>query len=301
LGVIAPPALINSNLNFEIATYGEDYDGSLYYCGIEPYMYFIGNTAEANAALIRPWQSNYDDYISLNEESGFITKDAFYAQDNYGVLVNLSSVSPINQELYVNRSLVLALPGLNGFEHIGWGIWNIRSDGIGTGLGFFAFIQAGTLDYNYEEFKANIPNPAEIGAQVVDYRGIAMGQIYDVNTMMLPDLAVGTAQMSVNFGSGAITNGAINLTDSMHNVNIGFGGQINAFGTAAYNGTFSGNTVLNGTQVANGVRGMLVEQEAVGTFNARDTSTVVTGAFGMSTDRVLPTKPISNEQIMPAP
>ncbi len=206
----------------------------------------------------------------------FIDKDSFFSKINpttgTGTMVTLDNVAG-SRPLDPDNSFILSMPGLENFEHITWGIWGSKDSGADErAYGYFGIgrrNQGGTSDL--------IPDFSALSARpdpVVTYTGVTTGTIFDSGGAYN---AFGSASVSVNFNSGAVT-GNLNLGPEQ----VGLNGLIDQ-ATAG----FSGSATLNGG--GNGTfGGGFYADEMAGSYGASNGTKAVTGAFGAKADDSIP-------------
>jgi hypothetical protein len=211
----------------------------------------------------------------------YISKNAFVGQVKQTSSVQIGAVSG-SFVTDMRNSFIVGIPGLEGFEHISWGVWGIAGESAGTptgrALGFFGMASDCT--------SMEIPDVAAILASVSktrQYGGVAIGQILD-STTPLGQFEMGAVLMNFDFDARTVT-GNINFRSD---INIGISGILDFTGSD-FQGSFGGATTLHGSTVLDGIRGNMVFDEAAGSFKAGDTQQKVIGAFGVKAAQSIPT------------
>ncbi|MFT4554420.1 MAG: hypothetical protein ACI9S8_003071 [Chlamydiales bacterium] len=194
----------------------------------------------------------------------FISKDAFFVNlDGNGSNKNFLGLKSLDNE----NSYLAGVPGLNNFEHIGWGIWSMTEKNSSTqslfGYASFGNKASHTPDIDVQGLRNN--------SSVFTYRGAAMGSVF--NSGQTPTIQFGSTTMTVNFGTGGIT-GEVGFSNDSVQLFRG-GGDIGAAfnGSATLNGGGSG--YFNGQFFGGGAT------EAAGTFGATAGNRIVIGAYGV--------------------
>ena len=224
-----------------------------------------------------------DDFLAASTSDNlFIDKDAFYipmdagAQDIF--TPDISGYTKVD-----GKTVITALPGLEEYEYLIWGIWSSElTEDANPSNHFEAFGMFGG------GMVKDLTDPAGYAAHasannVVNYSGSAMGNLFDLSTNQ-SEFRSGNAQIQVNFSSETITGGTINLgnaqvkleagsLDKLTNglpyngsAKLGIGGATPS-GTGTYKGQFFGNDSKYAI-------------ESSGSFGATNSTHKVIGAFG---------------------
>ncbi|MBN4066518.1 FecR domain-containing protein [Simkania negevensis] len=243
-----------------------------------------------------------------SSENIFISKDAFFS----AIEIAGSSFVPVNghtgwTDLSVvisavdtnTNSFIVGLPGLDQYDHISWGLWNVRdwsgfsASDLASGIfdideehasAYFAMTDVATFDL-IPDFSSMAFHFA--GVTEYSYRGEAIGTIY--STGITPFIQSGSAHLiihmkntadkmvtgSVNLGAHEIQMAGGILTDSAGNLKAQFSGTttLNNAGSGQFQGAFTGTVNSVGTTFQ--------PNEAAGVFNAQNTTHSATGAFGV--------------------
>jgi hypothetical protein len=252
---------------------------------------------------------------ALNDnDSLYISKEAFYIPD----AVDFMPLSSLESKYTPNdaTAFMVALPGLEQFEHVTWGIWGTsveNSSGPDDSLfGYFAFgndeVRARIndrdfyVDYINELRRLGISSP-----EILTYTGKSMGSVFG------PDrtgaIQVGSASLTVNFASNGV-GGLINLGQDEIKLNVGTIDALNSLLKDAL--IYSGQTQMNGASFNGGQYGVSFfgkinfkdieglsddakiskireaiqdfAREGAGTFNASDGAHHAIGTFGVKRD-----------------
>ncbi|MBB65484.1 MAG: hypothetical protein CMO81_10510 [Waddliaceae bacterium] len=219
---------------------------------------------------------------STNSVNTYVHKDAFLTTlDPSSAFISDSlGFAPSLTESMVdgNNSFLSAVPGLEGFEHISWGVWAAK-DMLGSVsvLGY-----AGLVIQPSSEVALIVPNFSELATRenpIVTYRGVSMATIY-TDTNFEGQRDSGTVVLDVNFNTAGIT-GFINLD---HGMVIDLQG---AFDSST--GGYAGSAFIQGTTSGQGgFNGQFVHDETVGVFGASDGQSTVNGAFGAKAEENIP-------------
>ncbi|MCB1135779.1 MAG: hypothetical protein KDK78_05895, partial [Chlamydiia bacterium] len=216
----------------------------------------------------------------LLDDRVYIDKDAFFTR--WKILTGLGAggaatlASNIPAKIFdKENSWLSALPGIEEFDHVGWGQWlGWASDNSGHVRGYFGHGRVATdgtpdLVPDYSALAVSV-NP------VINYVGRTIAVLLDSDGERRIH---GTANIAVNFSSTAVT-GTLNYPS---NANIALSGNFNA-GTH----TLSGTTTLDGGGSGDFKAGFY-NDETAGSFGAVNGTKSVYGAFGAKANTSIPT------------